>query len=123
METNDITPKELEEFKGRVKEWLELNNKIDVKNQELREMKKLKAKVLEPQIINFMVNHNIGDLNTGLGKIKCNERKTKKALNKVNIRENLSKILTDEIKVDQAMTLILQNRETITKYTLTQPKK
>ena len=123
MEKNDITPEELTEFKGKVKEWLELENKISVKSAELRELKKLKAKVIEPQIVTFMVSHNIGDLNTANGKIKCNERNTKKPLNKVNIRENLTKIFNDDIKIDQAMTLILQNRETVTKYTLTQPKK
>jgi hypothetical protein len=122
-ETNDITPEELNEFKGRVKEWLELDVKISKMTNDLRELKKLKSKVLEPQIITFMVSHNIGDLNTGSGKIKCNERNTKKPLNKVVIRENLTKVFNDDIKIDQAMTLILQNRETITKYTLTQPKK
>lgn len=119
----DISADELTEFKGRVREWLELEENITKKTAELRELKKLKAKVLEPQIVTFMVNHNIGDLNTSGGKIKCNERNTKKPLNKVNIRENLTKIFNDEIKIDQAMTLILQNRETITKYTLTKPKK
>lgn len=123
MEKNDITPEELTEFKGKVKEWLELEKKIAEKSAELRDLKKLKAKVLEPQIVTFMVSHNIGDLNTSNGKIKCNERNTKKPLNKVNIRENLTKVFSDDIKIDQAMTLILQNRETVTKYTLTQPKK
>ena len=123
MENNDITAAELNEFKGRVKEWLELDNKISAKNIELRELKNLKSKVIEPQIITFMVNHNIGDLNTGTGKIKCNEKTTKKPLNKINVRDNLSKIFNDDIKIDQAMTLILQNRETVTKYTLTNPKK
>ena len=85
--------------------------------------KNLKNKVVEPQVISFMKDHNIGDLNTGNGKIKCNERTHKKPMNKVNVRENLSKVFTDEIKIDQAMTLILQNRETVKKYTLTHPKK
>lgn len=120
---SDITPDELTEFKGRVKEWLELEQNITKKTAELKELKKLKMKVLEPQIVTFMVAHNIGDLNTNGGKIKCNERNTKKPLNKVNIRENLTKVFNDDIKIDQAMTLILQNRETVTKYTLSQPKK
>ena len=123
MEKNDITSEELRDFKSKVKEWLDLESKINAKAAELRELKKLKSKVVEPQVINFMVSHNIGDLNTANGKIKCNERKTKKALNKVNIRDNLSNFIKDDIKLDQAMTVILQNRETVTKYTLTQPKK
>tara|TARA_X000000950_G_C13689086_1_gene567227 strand:+ start:70 stop:435 length:366 start_codon:yes stop_codon:yes gene_type:complete len=120
---NDITPEELNNFRGLVSDWLKTESDINKKTSELRELKNLKKKIYEPQIIKFMVDNNIGDLNTKNGKIKCNERKVKKPLNKVNIRDNLSKIIQDEIKIDQAMTLILQNRETVVKYTLTQPKK
>lgn len=120
---SDITPEELKDFKVLVGEWLKTESDINKKTKELKELKNLKKNIYDPQIIKFMVDNNIGDLNTQNGKIKCNERKLKKPLNKVNIRDNLSKIMEDEIKIDQAMTLILQNRETVVKYTLTQPKK
>ena len=44
-----------------------------------------------------MTTHNVSDLNTENGKLKCQERKTKKGLNKNIKRENLSKILQNKI--------------------------
>ena len=55
--------------------------------------------------------------------LKCNERNTKKPLNKNNIRENLSQVIGDTVKLDQAMSLILTNREVVTTYKLTKPKR
>jgi len=70
-----------------------------------------------------MVKFNISDLNTNNGKIKCNARNTKKPLNKTNIRENLSKVIQDINSIDKAMELIINNREIVTTYKLTKPKK
>jgi len=69
-----------------------------------------------------MVNHNITNLNTENGLIKCNERKTKKGLNKHNIRENLGQVLNDESQIEQALQLIMNNREVVVKHVLTKPK-
>ena len=44
MEKNDITSEELRDFKSKVKEWLDLESKINAKAAELRELKKLKIK-------------------------------------------------------------------------------
>ena len=66
---------------------------------------------------------NINDLNTNSGKLKCNARNTKKPINKINIRENLSKVISDSARVDQAIDLIWSNREVVTTYKLTKPKK
>ena len=46
----------------------------------------------------------------------------KKTLNKINIRENLSKVINDIQKVDEAMDLIMNNREVVTKYKLCKSK-
>ena len=70
-----------------------------------------------------MRTYNISDLNTDNGKLKCNERNTKKSLNKNNIRDNLSQVIQDSVKLDQAMNLILNNREVVTTYKLTKPKR
>ena len=69
-----------------------------------------------------MVNHNVKDINTQVGKIRCNERTQKKALNKTNIKQNLSQVIKDDSKIDQAMDLIMNNRETKTYHVLTKPK-
>jgi hypothetical protein len=119
----EIPPHELHEFKKRVGQWLELDEKISLLEKQVRELKKIKNKQLEPEITTFMRQFNINDLNTDSGKLRCNERNTKKPINKVNIRENLSKIITDMNRVDQAIDLIWSNREVVTTYKLTKPKK
>ena len=69
-----------------------------------------------------MVDYNISDLNTEKGKIRCNERNRKKPLNKTNIRDNLSQVINDDSQIEQAMQLIMNNREIIKTYVLTKPK-
>ena len=119
----EIPKSELEIFKGRVKQWLEIDNEISNLEKKARELKKIRNKQLEPEITKFMTNFNISDLNTDNGKLKCNQRNTKKPLNKINIRENLSQIINDTNQVDQAMNLILNNREVVTTYKLIKAKK
>jgi len=77
---------------------------------QLRELKKVRSKELEPQITVFMTQNNISDLNTENGKLRCKEKRTKQALNKNNIRLNLSKYLSED-KVDSAITDMWNNRE------------
>ena len=119
----EINDNELKDFKMKVKQWLEIDEEIKKMENKIKEMKKLKNKNLEPQITSFMRTYNISDLNTDNGKLRCNERNTKKSLNKNNIRENLSQVIQDSVKLDQAMNLILNNREVVTTYKLTKPKR
>ena len=119
----EINDNELKDFKVRVKQWIEIDEEIKKMENKIKEMKKLKNKTLEPQITSFMRTYNISDLNTDNGKLRCNERNTKKSLNKNNIRDNLSQVIQDSVKLDQAMNLILNNREVVTTYKLTKPKR
>ena len=119
----EIPNEELQGFKVKVGKWLELDEKISTLEKQARELKKIRNKELEPEITGFMVKFNITDLNTNTGKLRCNERNTKKPINKINIRENLSKIIAESEKVDQAIDLIWTNREVVTTYKLTKPKK
>ena len=119
----EINDNELKDFKVKVKQWLEIDEEIKKMESKIKEMKKLKNKNLEPQITSFMRTYNISDLNTDNGKLRCNERNTKKSLNKNNIRDNLSQVIQDSVKLDQAMNLILNNREVVTTYKLTKPKR
>ena len=112
----------LEDFKIKVKQWLTIDEEINKYESKIKELKKHKKKVLEPEITSFMVEHNITNLNTENGLIKCNERKTKKGLNKHNIRENLGQVLNDESQIEQALQLIMNNREIVVKHVLTKPK-
>ena len=112
----------LEDFKTKVKQWLTIDEEINKYESKIKELKKHKKKVLEPEITSFMVNHNITNLNTENCLIKCNERRTKKGLNKHNIRENLGQVLNDESQIEQALQLIMNNREVVVKHVLTKPK-
>jgi len=118
----EIPQTDLTDFKEKVKHWLALDIQISEMETKIRELKKLRNKELEPQLTEFMVKFNISDLNTETGKIKCSARNTKKGLNKENIRTNLSKVITDNNLIDQAMQKILNEREITTTYKLTKVK-
>lgn len=118
---NQINQGDLDIFKSQLKQWLEIDKQIFELNKQIKELKKIKNKTLEPQITQFMVQHNIKDVNTDNGPIKCNQRNTKKPLNKTYIRNSLSQFIQDSIIIDQAMTLMDQ-REVVTTYKLSGPK-
>ena len=119
----NIQDGELKEFKSQVKQWLAIDEEIYKYENKIKELKNLKKKILEPQITTFMVTYNVKDLNTENGKIRCNQRVQKKPLNKTNIRSNLSQVISDDSQIEQAMQLIMNNRETTTINVLTKPKK
>ena len=113
-----IPENEIQFFKEKVQRWLNVDTQISQLESQIRELKKVRNKELEPQITTFMTQYNVTDLNTDNGKLKCQERKTKKGLNKNNIRENLSKYLTEQDKLDQAMDDLWKNREITISYKL-----
>lgn len=118
LQPQQIPESEVQFFKERVQRWLHIDEQITAKEKEIRELKKVRNKELEPEITKFMNEYNVKDLNTDNGKIRCQERKTKKGLNKHNIRENLSKYLTEKDTLDDAMNTILKEREVVISYKL-----
>ena len=113
-----IPPSEIQFFKEKVQRWLHVDNQITELEKQIRELKKVRNKELEPQITDFMTKHNVTDLNTENGKLRCQPRKTKQAFNKNNIRQNLSAYLSDQEKLEQAVNDLCTNREVVVKYTL-----
>ena len=118
----DIPTDQLEHFKSNVKQWLELDEQIKELEKKAREMKAIRNKQLEPKITGFMNSYNISDLNTGSGKLRCNERKTKAPINKKTIQESLQRVLSQE-QANSAFEEIYLNRQVITKYKLSRVKK
>jgi len=118
----EIPQSDLINFKEKVKRWLTLDMQIGELESKVRDLKKIRNKELEPQLTEFMVKFNISDLNTETGKLKCSARKSKKPLNKENIKTNLSKVITDINVVEEAMQKILDEREIVTTYKLTKTK-
>ncbi len=113
-----IPQTEIQFFKEKVQRWLHVDNQIEELQKQIRELKKVRNKELEPEITKFMTEYKVTDLNTENGKLRCKERKTKKGLNKNNIRENLSKYLTEQDKLDEAMNTILTERPIVVSYKL-----
>ena len=118
----EIPKDQLDCFKVNVKEWLDADEKIKVLEKEIRELKATRNKKLEPKITGFMRSFNISDLNTPVGKLRCNERNTKSSVSKKTIQESLQKVLSLE-QASTAMDEIYLNRQVITKYTLSRVKK
>jgi DNA repair exonuclease SbcCD ATPase subunit len=117
-----IPENEIHYFKEKVKHWLPVAQQIAELEGQIRNLKKVRNKELEPEITTFMTKYNVTDLNTDNGKLRCQERKTKKGLNKNNIRENLSKYLKEEDKLDQALDDLWTNREIKISYKLRRMK-
>jgi len=118
----EIPKDQLDHFKVNVKEWLDADEKIKDLEKQVRELKALRNKKLEPKITGFMRSFNISDLNTGTGKLRCNERHTKTSVSKKSIQESLQKVL-DSQQASKAMDEIYLNRQVVTKYTLSRVKK
>jgi len=118
----EIPKEEIQFFKEKVTRWLLVDKQIDDLMKQVRDLKKVRDKELQPLITNFMVNNNVSDLNTENGKLRCQERKTKKGLNKHNIRDNLSQFLAEQDKLDEAVNKIMNEREIIIKHVIKKVK-
>ena len=118
----EIPKDQLDCFKVNVKEWLDADEQIKHLEKQIKELKINRNKKLEPKITGFMRSFNISDLNTEVGKLRCNERNTKATVSKKTIQESLQKVLSQE-QAGQAMDEIYLNRQVITKYTLSRVKK
>ena len=104
-----IPQDEIQFFKEKVQRWVNVDKQIYDLEAQVRELKKVRNKELEPGITTFMVKYNVTDLNTEGGKLRCKEKKTKQALNKDNIRKNLTPFIANE-KIDSAIEAMWSNR-------------
>ena len=120
---NNISQQDILQFKSHVKDWLSIDVEISELQKQLKELKLKKSKELEPKITLFMIHNNIKDLNTENGKLKCSEKLTKSGLSSKHIRDNLSKVLNDELIIDKAMDEILNNRTIKKTYQIKKVKK
>ena len=73
----NIPPAEIQFFKEKVQHWLQVDKQISEIEKTLRELKKVRNKELEPEITKFMTKHNVTNLNTENGMLKCQEKKNK----------------------------------------------
>jgi hypothetical protein len=113
---------EVQYFKEKVQRFLHVDNQISELEKNLRELKKVRNKELEPEITQFMTKYNVIDLNTENGKLRCQEKKTKQGINKHNIRQNLTKYFSEQDKLDEAISTIWDQRDIKTTYKLKKMK-
>ena len=106
--------------------YIEIENYLKAKYIKVSKVKTTTSKDSSGKTLEYKITLksevNISDLNTDQGKIRCNERMRKKPLNKTNIRNNLSQVISDNSQIEQAMQLIMNNREIIKTHVLTKPK-
>ena len=111
FQANSPPETEVQYFKEKVQRWLNVDKQIAELEKTLKELKKVRNKELEPEITKFMTTYNVTDLNTDTGKLRCQERKTKQGINKINIRQNLTQYFTNQDKLDEAIQTIWDQRE------------
>lgn len=88
-ETQNIS---LNEFKEFVRKWLELDNQIK-KIQDVLKEKKEQRKQVSEIITSFMCKHDIEDLNTKEGRIRCKAQYVKRPSSKKVIKEKITDYL------------------------------
>ena len=118
FQANSPPETEVQYFKEKVQLWLNVDKQIAELEKTLKELKKVRNKELEPEITKFMTTYNVTDLNTDTGKLRCQERKTKQGINKINIRQNLTQYFTNQDKLDEAIQTIWDQREVKVSYKL-----
>jgi len=118
----NIPNSEIQFFKEKVTRWIKVDTQISELESQIRELKKVRNTELEPQITKFMVKYNVKDLNTDNGKLRCQEFKQKKGINKKNITENLSEFVAPE-RLDDAVNRIISERPITIKHRIKKLKK
>ncbi len=80
---NEIPETDKQFFKEKVTRWLLVDKQITDLQTQIKDLKKVRDKELQPGITEFMVSNNVCDLNTEHGKLRCQEKKTKKVVKKM----------------------------------------
>lgn len=100
---------ELNDFKLNVKNYLIIDDDIKKLEKHSKELKQAKSK-LNNEILKFMNNHNIEDLNTDTGKLKKNIRYLKKPLNKKILKSKLNEYCKNDLETETLFKFI-ENRD------------
>jgi predicted RNase H-like nuclease (RuvC/YqgF family) len=91
--TNEDT--ELDEFKNRVKIWLQLDNEVKELTKKIklldneRKQRKKYIDSLTPHILNFMSSNEIEELNSKEGRLRYKSSKVKEPLSQKGVRNQL----------------------------------
>ena len=107
IELNEI---EFNQFKSLVKTWLSYDDEIRILQNALKD-RRAKKNELTPKVMDFMKNHDIEDLNTKDGKLRCYTSNRKKALTQKDIKHKLLGYFKNENKGEKCVEYIFGDRE------------
>ncbi len=108
----DDNDPEFIEFKEKSALWLNLDDDITTLKNAIKDRKK-KQKEIEPPILDFMDHHNINDLNTEDGHLKCQKSLRTKAVSKKFLISKLGDFLRNTNKGEKAVDFIYSSREKV----------
>jgi hypothetical protein len=107
----------LEEFKGHVKDWLELDNQLKRLAAAAKERRKRKNDI-NLKILEFMGRFNIEDLNTKEGIIRYRKTYVKEPLTQKTIKTKLEELFKNDQDTFEKVQRIFTEREKIEKASL-----
>lgn len=106
----ELDPREHEEFKSLVKEWITLDDNIRKLETYTRDMKK-KKNILTPMIMDFMSSKNIMKCNDEEGTLTCSTKTRVKPLNKITIRAKMIEYFKNIDQGEKAANFLMENRD------------
>jgi hypothetical protein len=114
----EIDDNDLTKFKHTVREWLSLDDDIAKLKKALKERNK-KRKELEPDILEFMKQNGINDLNTREGgRLHYHTTNAKRPINKEFIISKLTGLLNNSERATEITEHLFENREQYERYSL-----
>lgn len=113
---DDNNPEFLE-FKSNVKSWIELDDDIKTLTEALKERKKKKEQIT-PELMTFMSNYQINDLNTKDGQLKFSKTNVAKPLSKKYLMERIGNFFKNYDKGEEVVNFVYENREKEEKFKL-----
>jgi hypothetical protein len=108
---DELTRIELDEFKNKVQLWIKTDDEIRALQKAIKE-RKGSNKDLSNEILDFMMSHNIENLNTKDGsKLKYSVSYNRKPISKKVIKSRLMNWFKDTHKSNECITYVLDNNE------------
>lgn len=94
-----------------IKFWIEIDDKINLLQKDLKELK-IKKKELSDNLIQIMEDNNIDEFTTNSGKLTHKKTKIKAPINKNYLIEKLQYFFKDNLNIDsdEISSYILDNR-------------
>lgn len=108
--TNEV----LDEFKNRVRNWMDVDNNIKKLKTVMKEQMALKRQLTQ-QVLEFMSKYNIEDLNTKDGKLRYKVSVTKAPVTRATIRARMMEMYGKAPSVQELLDYVFSTEEKIEK--------